>query len=55
MSKGHIMEPICCGNCQYHELEDLSEDYICANEKSECFAEWTDRYDVCMEWREREQ
>lgn len=44
----------CCGTCEYHYHEDISDGYICVNDRSEHCADWTDYNDGCEEWKERE-
>lgn len=38
----------CCGNCKWHEHENISDGWVCVNNDSEYVADWTD-YDFCCE------
>lgn len=40
----------CCGNCKYHQYEDISQGWVCCNQDSEYVADWTDYTDSCEEW-----
>lgn len=44
----------CCGTCRYHEQDEFAEDYVCVNDRSEEFADWTDYNHCCDEYEERE-
>lgn len=44
------MDKKCCGNCQYHEYEDISQGFVCGNDKSEYVADWTEYNHCCEEW-----
>ena len=35
----------CCGNCKYHQYEDISQGLVCCNQDSEYVADWTDYTD----------
>lgn len=43
----------CCGNCKYHQYEDISQGWVCCNKDSEYIADWTDYTDYCEEWESR--
>ena len=43
----------CCGNCKYHQYEDISQGWVCCNKYSEYIADWTDYTDCCEEWESR--
>ena len=43
----------CCGNCKYHQYEDISQGWVCCNKDSEYVADWTDYTDYCEEWESR--
>lgn len=43
----------CCGNCKYHQYEDISQGWVCCNQDSEYVADWTDYTDSCEEWESR--
>ena len=41
----------CCGTCQWHQSDD--DDWVCTNEQSVYFTDWTDYTDCCREWEAR--
>ena len=43
-----------CGTCKYHEYEEVSQGWVCTNDQSEYFADWTDYEDKCEEWENKE-
>lgn len=43
-----------CGTCKYHEHENIDDGWVCVNDKSEYFADWTEYNDTCEEWEGRE-
>ena len=43
----------CCGTCAYHHFENISDGWVCCNEKSDYCADWTEYGDSCEEWEER--
>lgn len=45
----------CCGNCKYHQHEDISQGWVCCNQDSEYVADWTDYTDCCEEWESRDE
>ena len=45
----------CCGTCKYHYLEDITDGYVCVNDRSEYCSDWTDYEHCCDEYEEREQ
>lgn len=45
----------CCGNCKYHQYEDISQGWVCCNQDSEYVADWTDYTDSCEEWESRDE
>ncbi len=45
-----MCEKKCCGTCKYHEFENINDGYVCVNDKSENFADWTEYNDSCEEW-----
>lgn len=36
-----------CGNCKYHQHEDIDDGWVCVNDSSENLADWTETYDSC--------
>ncbi len=42
-----------CGTCKYHEHEDIDNGWVCVNDKSEYFADFTEYNDTCEEWEGR--
>lgn len=46
--KGYTLQ--CCGNCKYHEHENIDDGYVCVNSDSAYCAEWTDCMSHCEEW-----
>lgn len=42
----------CCGTCKYHTQDICAEDFVCVNDRSEEFANWTDCDYVCDEYEE---
>lgn len=36
-----------CGNCRYHTFIEAADDYVCENEESVAFADWTDNEFSC--------
>ena len=42
-----------CGKCKYHRTADCKEDWICTNEDSEYYADYTEYTDKCEEFEER--
>lgn len=46
----------CCGNCIFHKPDyDFPEDYMCDNDKSDNYADWTDYENVCDQYEEKAQ
>ena len=43
----------CCGTCEYHEYENLLQEWVCVNDKSEYVADWTYWTHCCEEWEAR--
>jgi hypothetical protein len=42
-----------CGNCKYHQHEDITDGWVCVNDESEHLSDWTEYGDTCEEWEER--
>ena len=42
-----------CGNCGYCVLEGESNEWVCNNEESDRYGEYTEYADSCEEWEER--
>lgn len=49
------METKCCGTCKWHEIDlaSTSPDWVCCNEESEFWSDYTAYADCCEEWDER--
>jgi hypothetical protein len=45
-------DDICCGKCKYHKNDDGG--WICSNENSEYYTDYTAYNDCCSEAEERE-
>ena len=44
----------CCGTCRWHEQDEAySEDWICANDDSDNYGDYTDYEDGCPEYERR--
>lgn len=43
----------CCGMCKWHQYDEYSNDWFCANGESEYFADFTGYDDCCEEFEER--
>lgn len=42
----------CCGTCQWHRYEP-NHGWVCCNDQSIYFADWTEYKDSCQEWEAR--
>ena len=42
-----------CGTCKYHCHEEVDEGWVCVNDRSEYFADWTEYNYTCEEWEGR--
>ena len=42
-----------CGTCKYHHFSDVTNEWICMNEESENYADYTEYGDSCEEWEEK--
>ena len=43
-----------CNTCRWHTHEDIDDGYICVNDASTNFADWTEDDDSCEAWEERQ-
>lgn len=45
----------CCGTCKWHEIEVASTypDWVCCNEDSPYYTDYTGYRDACSEWEAR--
>lgn len=50
-----MLDDKCCGTCKYHHHEDIDDGWVCVNDRSEYFADWTEYSDSCDEWEGRKQ
>ena len=46
-------DPHICGTCACHRFDWDGEDYVCTNDRSEHFGDWTDYNTTCDEWKEK--
>ena len=47
-------EQACCGNCRFHEQdEEYSGDWICSNDLSDNYGDYTEYEDACEEYEQR--
>lgn len=44
-----------CGACNWHVHEDIDDGFICANDTSPKFADWTEDDDSCEAWEGAEE
>lgn len=44
----------CCGNCKWHEHDELFGDWVCVNADSEYLSDFTGFEDSCEEFEEKE-
>lgn len=44
----------CCKTCKYHYHENISDGYVCVNNKSAHLADWTGDNDACELWESKE-
>ena len=42
-----------CGTCARHRYDQTAEDYVCLNNRSEYFGDWTPYNNTCDEWEEK--
>lgn len=42
-----------CGNCLWHEHEDIDDGYVCVNRDSQHVADWTEDDSCCDHWEEK--
>ena len=42
-----------CGNCKYHQYEDVTRGWVCVNDESDYLSNWTEYDDSCEEFVER--
>lgn len=43
-----------CGECKHHKYDKESDgSWVCTNDRSEYFADWTEYTDRCDEWEEK--
>nr|DAI50690.1 MAG TPA: hypothetical protein [Bacteriophage sp.] len=45
-----MLDKKCCGTCKYHHHADIDDGWVCVNDQSEYYADWTDYSDSCEEW-----
>lgn len=44
----------CCGTCRYHRHESIDDGWVCVNDESDYYTDWTDYEFCCSEWEGRE-
>jgi len=42
-----------CGKCKYHQHEEIDDGWVCVNENSRYFTDWTEYEDGCEDYEER--
>jgi len=42
-----------CGTCRWHEHEDISDGWVCVNDKSDECTDWTHYEHSCEHWEGR--
>lgn len=46
-------EEQCCGTCKWHQYAS-DDGWVCTNDESEYFTDFTDYDHTCPDWEERE-
>ena len=49
-----MLDDKCCGTCKCYRHEDIDDGWVCVNDQSEYYADWTDYSDSFEEWEGRE-
>lgn len=44
----------CCGTCHWHQHEDITDGDVCVYGQSYRCTDFTEDYECCEEWEERE-
>lgn len=39
-----------CGTCKWHEHENIDDGWVCVNEDSIYYSDWTEYNDSCIDW-----
>ena len=47
------MDKECCGTCRFHRIDDDGE-WICVNDISDNYTDYTDDGDSCVDYEEEE-
>ena len=42
-----------CGTCKYHRKEQIDDGWVCINDASYNYTDWTGYSDSCEDWVER--
>ena len=42
-----------CGECKYHQYEEIDRGFVCTNPDSPYATEWTEYEDWCSEFEQR--
>lgn len=45
----------CCGTCEWHEREHITQGFVCVNGESEHVADWTDNDQQCDKWEAKKE
>lgn len=45
----------CCETCRWNEYNEYLEEWMCANEDSDCYAYSTKHIDECLDYEAREE
>ena len=53
LTKNEKMNKV-CGNCKYHQFENIDNGYVCVNPDSDNLSDWTEYDDSCEDWEEKE-
>ena len=56
MSRDFDWDPdVCCGKCKYHQHEHGGDGWICINDRSEGYGDYTEYRETCDEFERREE
>ena len=55
INKGEKPEKRSCGNCKYHQHEDITDGFVCVNPASANCTDWTEHNDCCSKWERRKK
>jgi len=43
----------CCGTCEWHQHENVTDGWVCVNDQSEYCTDYTDYGHSCPDWEGR--